>query len=87
MSIRFPEDSVEYRTSRERLPEQEIELRRATEAVAAARRQLPAGGTVLEDYVFQGAGTDGSGVRILMTAPGVLFQALFNFRLVSIRQL
>jgi predicted dithiol-disulfide oxidoreductase (DUF899 family) len=29
------------------------------EAVAAARRQLPPGGVVPEDYVFQGHGVDG----------------------------
>jgi predicted dithiol-disulfide oxidoreductase (DUF899 family) len=30
------------------------------EAVAAARRELPPGGVVPEDYVFQGAGADGT---------------------------
>jgi predicted dithiol-disulfide oxidoreductase (DUF899 family) len=50
----FPGESAEYRAARDRLLEQEIELRRATEAVAAARRQLPPGGVVAEDYVFQG---------------------------------
>jgi predicted dithiol-disulfide oxidoreductase (DUF899 family) len=30
------------------------------EAVAAARRELPSGGPIPEDYVFQGARTDGS---------------------------
>ena len=30
------------------------------EAVAAARRELPPGGLVPEDYVFQGAGADGT---------------------------
>jgi predicted dithiol-disulfide oxidoreductase (DUF899 family) len=55
----FPEESAEYRAARERLLEQEIELRRAMEAVAVARRALPPGGVVPEDYVFQGAGTDG----------------------------
>ena len=56
MSITFPGESPEYRAARDRLLEQEIELRRATEAVAAARRELPPGGAVPEDYVFQGAG-------------------------------
>src|SRR5207237_450351 len=42
--IRFPGESAEYRAARDRLLEQEIELRRATEAVAAARRELPPGG-------------------------------------------
>ena len=44
MSITFPGESAEYRAARDRLLEQEIELRRAMEAVAAARRELPPGG-------------------------------------------
>jgi predicted dithiol-disulfide oxidoreductase (DUF899 family) len=60
MGIAFPGESPEYRAARERLLEQEIELRRAMETVAAARRQLPPGGVVPEDYVFQGARADGA---------------------------
>jgi predicted dithiol-disulfide oxidoreductase (DUF899 family) len=56
----FPGESAEYRAARDRLLVQEIELRRATEAVAAARRELPPGGLVPEDYVFEGAGADGA---------------------------
>jgi predicted dithiol-disulfide oxidoreductase (DUF899 family) len=54
MGVRFPGESAEYRAARDRLLEQEIELRRAMEAVAVARRRLPPGGIVPEDYVFQG---------------------------------
>ena len=57
---KYPGESAEYRAARDRLLEQEIELRRATEAVAAARRELPAGGAVPEDYVFRGLGADGA---------------------------
>jgi len=60
MTIAFPGESTEYRAARERLLEQEIELRRIMEAVAAARRELPPGGLVPEDYVFKGAGADGT---------------------------
>jgi predicted dithiol-disulfide oxidoreductase (DUF899 family) len=60
MGIRFPGESAEYRAARDRLLAQEIELRRATEAVAATRRELPTGGLVPEDYVFQGAAPDGT---------------------------
>jgi predicted dithiol-disulfide oxidoreductase (DUF899 family) len=60
MSTTFPGESAEYRAARDLLLEQEIELRRAMEAVAAARRELPSGGPIPEDYVFQGARTDGS---------------------------
>jgi predicted dithiol-disulfide oxidoreductase (DUF899 family) len=57
MRIEFPGESVEYRAARDRLLEQEIELRRAMEAVAAGRRGLPPGGLVPEDYVFEGMGS------------------------------
>ena len=46
MSTAFPGESAEYRAARDRLLEQEGELRRATEAVAVARRALPSGGVV-----------------------------------------
>jgi predicted dithiol-disulfide oxidoreductase (DUF899 family) len=59
VTIAFPGESADYRAARDRLLEQETELRRATEAVAASRRALPPGGPVPEDYVFQGAGVDG----------------------------
>ncbi|MFL5892357.1 MAG: DUF899 family protein [Solirubrobacterales bacterium] len=60
MSITFPGESPEYRAVRDRLLEREIELRRETEAVAAERRELPPGGLVPEDYVFQGEGPGGA---------------------------
>jgi predicted dithiol-disulfide oxidoreductase (DUF899 family) len=60
VSVTFPGESAEYRAARDRLLAQEIELRRTMEAVAAARRELPPGGTVPEDYVFQGVGADGA---------------------------
>ena len=53
MGVTFPGESKEYRAARERLLEQEIELRRAMEAVAVARRELPRGGVAPEDYVFR----------------------------------
>jgi predicted dithiol-disulfide oxidoreductase (DUF899 family) len=60
MSISFPGESAEYRAARDQLLGKEIELRRATEAVASARRELPLGGAVAEDYLFQGRGADGT---------------------------
>jgi predicted dithiol-disulfide oxidoreductase (DUF899 family) len=60
MSVAFPGESAVYRAARDRLLAQEIELRRLTETVAAARRALPTGGVIPEDYVFQGAGPDGA---------------------------
>jgi predicted dithiol-disulfide oxidoreductase (DUF899 family) len=69
----FPGESAEYRAARDKLLEQEIQLRRDTEAVAAARRDLPAGGTVPEDYVFRGLGADGAPTDVRLSelfAPG-----------------
>jgi len=60
----FPGEPAEYRAARDRLLEREAELRRATEAVAAARRELPPGGEVPEDYVFQGTGADGGPTEV-----------------------
>jgi predicted dithiol-disulfide oxidoreductase (DUF899 family) len=60
VAVTFPGESAEYRAARERLLAQEIDLRRAMEAVATARRELPPGGVVPEDYVFQGLGADGA---------------------------
>src|SRR5947209_15690802 len=82
MNISFPGESAEYRTARDRLLEQEIELRRATEAVAAARRELPPGGVVPEDYVFQGAGPDGEPVDVKLSelfAPGKDSLLIYDF--------
>jgi predicted dithiol-disulfide oxidoreductase (DUF899 family) len=82
MSIAFPGESAEYRAARERLLEQEIELRRATEAVAAARRALPPGGIVPDDYVFDGAGEDGAPVTVRLSelfAPGKPSLAIYSF--------
>jgi len=79
MGIRFPGESAEYRAARDRLLEQEIELRRAMEAVAVARRRLPPG-----DYAFQGRGMDGHPVDVRLSelfAPGkdslVIYSMMF----------
>ena len=49
--VRFPGESPVYRTARDVLLEEEIELRRQVERVAAQRRALPLGGKV-NDYQF-----------------------------------
>jgi predicted dithiol-disulfide oxidoreductase (DUF899 family) len=84
MSPTFPGESTEYRAARDRQLEQEIELRRTMEAVAAARRELPPGGPIPEDYVFQGAGADGTPTDVRLSelfAPGkdslVIYSMMF----------
>jgi predicted dithiol-disulfide oxidoreductase (DUF899 family) len=82
MSVTFPGESAEYRAARDRLLEQETELRRVTEAVAAARRELPSGGVVPEDYVFQAAGAGAVPTDVRMSelfAPGKDTLVIYNF--------
>jgi predicted dithiol-disulfide oxidoreductase (DUF899 family) len=52
------------------------------EAVAAARRELPPGGEVPEDYVFQGKGADGAPTNVRLSesfAPGKDSLVIYNF--------
>jgi predicted dithiol-disulfide oxidoreductase (DUF899 family) len=72
VSIAFPSESAQYRVARDRLLQQEIELRRVMEAVAASRRALPPGGPVPHDYVFEGAGADGAPTNVKLSE---LFEA------------
>lgn len=51
--FRFPGESDEYRQAREELLRAEVDLRRQSERVAAQRRELPLGGRVETDYVFE----------------------------------
>lgn len=84
MTIAYPGESAEYRSARNRLLEQEIELRRAMEAVAAARRWLPPGGVVPQDYGFHGQGPDRRVAEVRLSelfAPGrdslVIYSMMF----------
>jgi predicted dithiol-disulfide oxidoreductase (DUF899 family) len=78
----FPGESKEYRAARDRLLAREIELRRAMEAVAAERRQLPPGGLVPEDYAFQGIGAGGFPTEVRLSelfAPRRDSLAIYSF--------
>jgi predicted dithiol-disulfide oxidoreductase (DUF899 family) len=82
MSIAFPGESAAYRAARDRLLEQEVELRRAMEAVAAARRELPPGGIVPEDYVFHGRGEGDAPTDVRLAelfAPGKDSLVIYSF--------
>jgi predicted dithiol-disulfide oxidoreductase (DUF899 family) len=82
VSVQFPGESGEYRQARDRLLERETELRRLTEEVAVARRELPAGGVVPEDYLFEGVGEDGAPTQVRLSelfAPGKDTLAVYNF--------
>jgi predicted dithiol-disulfide oxidoreductase (DUF899 family) len=74
----YPGESEQYRAARDRLLQKEAELRRAIEAVAAARRELPPGGELKQDYVFQEAGP--ADIRFSeLFAPGKDTLAIYSF--------
>ena len=82
MTIAFPGESADYRAARETLLKQEIELRRATEAVARSRRALPPGGEVPEDYAFNGVGADGAPTNVRLSElfePGKNALVIYSF--------
>lgn len=54
-TYRMPNESAAYRTARNALLAEEIELRRHIERVAELRRALPPGGEAQGDYRFTGA--------------------------------
>ena len=53
--LRYPNETKAYRDARAALQKEEEELIAKTKAVAAKRRELPMGGELKEDYVFQWA--------------------------------
>lgn len=73
-SVQFPGESAAYRQARNELLQAEIELRRHTEQVAALRRQLPPGGVVPENYVFEEGAAD---LTDTQTVRQVSFSELF----------
>ncbi len=82
MGVTFPGESEEYRAARDRLLEEEIELRRTMESVAARRRELPPGGEIPEDYVFQRAGSQGPAMDVRLSDlfdPGKDSLAIYSF--------
>jgi predicted dithiol-disulfide oxidoreductase (DUF899 family) len=82
VTTEFPGESADYRAARDRLLAQEIELRRATEAVAVSRRALPPGGPIPEDYAFDGAGADGAPANVKLSGlfePGKNSLVIYSF--------
>ena len=82
MQLTFPGESSEYRAARNRLLAQGVDLRRKMEAVAGLRRELPPGGRVPRDYVFQAAGADGAPIDARLSelfAPGKDTLVIYNF--------
>jgi predicted dithiol-disulfide oxidoreductase (DUF899 family) len=82
VTVRYPGESAGYREARDRLLAVEMELRRQIEAVAAARRELPPGGEVPEDYVFRGQGGDGGAADVRLSdlfEPGKDSLVIYSF--------
>jgi predicted dithiol-disulfide oxidoreductase (DUF899 family) len=80
--VRYPGESGAYREARDRLLASEVELRRATEAAAAARRALPLGGLVPEDYVFEGVEPSGDAREVKLSdlfEPGKDTLVIYSF--------
>jgi predicted dithiol-disulfide oxidoreductase (DUF899 family) len=72
---RFPGETESYREMRDRLLESEISLRKRMEETAALRRQLPPGGKIKEDYIFEEGAADLSDPR---TVRQTRFSELFD---------
>jgi predicted dithiol-disulfide oxidoreductase (DUF899 family) len=75
--INFPSESAGYRTARNALLAEEMELRRQIERVAAQRRALPPGGIIPEDYQFYG--NDGTVKLSALFEPGKDTLAIYSF--------
>ena len=75
--LAMPGENAEYRAARNKLLIEEIALRRQIESVAALRRALPAGGTVAQDYLFDGE--DGLLKLSDLFKPGIDTLAIYSF--------
>lgn len=51
--ITFPNESENYRTTRNELLKDELELRRKIETIAQLKKKLPLGGELKENYIFE----------------------------------
>ncbi|REJ76140.1 MAG: DUF899 domain-containing protein [Acidobacteria bacterium] len=65
--LEFPNESEEYRKARNELLKAETRLRAEIEKVAKLRRDLPTGGLVNEDYVFERLDDAGDTERVRLS--------------------
>src|SRR5262249_16379265 len=80
--LQFPNESTAYRRARNALLEEEMELRRQIERVAAKRRAQRGGGDLKEDYVCEAGGKDGEPTRVRLSelfTPGMDTLAIYSF--------
>jgi predicted dithiol-disulfide oxidoreductase (DUF899 family) len=85
-SFRFPGETEAYRLSRNRLLKAEIDLRRRVEEIAVLRRQLPLGGQIADDYIFEEGSPDLNDTRTIrqvrvseLFQPGKDSLAIYSF--------
>lgn len=71
---RFPGETEEYREARDKLLHAELDLRARTEELAQMRRDLPVGGEVGEDYVFDELVEQNNNKRLIKTKLSELFK-------------
>ncbi len=67
MAVTFPNESKDYRTRRDALLKAETDLRQRVEDVAQLRRQLPPGGRIPEDYIFDALDENGITIKRRMS--------------------
>ncbi len=80
--LEFPGESPEYREHRDKLLQAEIDLRARIEEVASLRRELPKGGKVKEDYVFERIGLNGQVEEVRLSElfdPGKFTLVIYNY--------
>lgn len=78
----FPNESHEYRAARNELLKAEIELRKQTEEVARMRRDLPSGGKIKEDYIFEEIDKNGNVIKTKLSSlfkPGKDTLIIYSF--------
>lgn len=66
-TLTFPNETSDYRRAREELAKAELDLKRQVDRTAARRRQLPLGGALKEDYVFEELGKNGRARKVKLS--------------------
>ena len=66
-ALTFPNESPDYRHARNELAKAEMDLKQQVDRTAALRRQLPLGGALKEDYVFEELGKGGRARKIRLS--------------------
>jgi len=71
---RFPGETGQYREARNKLLQAELELRARIEELAKMRRDLPVGGEVIQDYMFEELVEENNTKTLIKTKLSELFK-------------